>query len=144
MAVLIPAPEPDGVSPSSPGPYTTYVDATGTGSADTASHAHDAPLSAFWSGRLSSAARPRAVTVRFSGMASEASPRFGLLLASLAAFAASVVAAVTVSAWALCVLPPAVIAGVCAWNGLTLRQTWAAMDGSPEEDGGRGFPGMTF
>jgi hypothetical protein len=28
MAVFIPAPEPDGVSPSSPGPYTTSVDAT--------------------------------------------------------------------------------------------------------------------
>lgn len=28
MAVLIPAPEPDGVSPSSPGPSTTSVDAT--------------------------------------------------------------------------------------------------------------------
>jgi hypothetical protein len=62
----------------------------------------------------------------------------------MTAAAMSVLAAVAVSAWALCVLPFAVIIGICACNGLTLAQTWAGMAAAAEEDPGRGPAGLGF
>ena len=73
-----------------------------------------------------------------------ARPRYGLVLACLVAASLSGLGAVTVTFWALVVLPFAVIVGVCAWRGLTLAETWAGMTAGSDEDLGRGPAGLDF
>ena len=72
------------------------------------------------------------------------SRRYGLVLASLATAALAALVAATISLWALCVLPFTLIIGICAWRGLTLTETWNAMDDGSEQDLGRGPAGMGF
>ncbi len=77
-------------------------------------------------------------------MAPAARPRYGLLLASLAVAASAVLVAVAVTLWALCVLPFALIIGICAWHGMTLAQTWGRMGDESGEALGRGPAGLGF
>lgn len=77
-------------------------------------------------------------------MSSRARPRFGLLFGSLAASVVAVAAALLLSAWALLVLPFALIIGVCAYEGLTLSQAWTALGEASGDDAGRGPAGMSF
>ncbi len=77
-------------------------------------------------------------------MASATRPRYGVLLASILSSVVAVAGAVLVTAWALLVLPFAFIIGVCAYSGLTLAQTWEAMDEHSGDDAGRGPAGMSF
>ncbi len=45
--------------------------------------------------------------------------------------------------WALVVVPLTVIVGICAWKGLTLRETWRGFDEGPDGgDLGRGPAGL--
>jgi hypothetical protein len=77
-------------------------------------------------------------------MAPAPRPRYGLVLTSVAAAALAVLIGVAVSPWALWVLPIALIIGICAWNGLTLAQTWAGLDDGSGPDPGRGPAGLGF
>ncbi len=61
-----------------------------------------------------------------------------MLLASLAAAASAVLVALTVTLWALSVLPFALVIGICAWHGMTLAQTWERMGDESWQDPGRG------
>lgn len=70
--------------------------------------------------------------------------RYGLVLASVATAALAVMVGLTVSLWALCVLPFALIIGICGWKGLTLTETWHAMDDGSEADPSRGPAGIWF
>ena len=47
------------------------------------------------------------------------------------------VANVLLSAWALLVVPLALIIGACAYKGFTLSQTWDAIGKAAEDDAGR-------
>lgn len=77
-------------------------------------------------------------------MAPARRPRYGLVLASVAAALLAGLVGAAVTPWALWVLPFAVILGICAWRGLTLAQTWAGLDASSDEDPGRGPAGLGF
>jgi hypothetical protein len=69
-------------------------------------------------------------------------PRYALVLACVAGAVLAGWAALTVSAWALLVVPVALVVGGCAWNGLTLAETWRGMDDGSAADVGRGPAGM--
>jgi hypothetical protein len=52
--------------------------------------------------------------------------------------------AAAVTLWALWVLPFALIIGICAWNGMTLGQTWERIGDEAGKDPGRGPAGFGF
>lgn len=70
-------------------------------------------------------------------------PRYGLVLASLGVAASAILLAL-VTLWALCVLPFALIVGICAWRGMTLADTWERLSEETGEDAGRGPAGLGF
>ena len=76
-------------------------------------------------------------------MAQPPRPRCGLVLASVAVAVAAVPVAF-VTLWVLCVLPFALIIGICAWHGMTLAQTWERLSDESSEDAGRGPAGLGF
>ena len=68
--------------------------------------------------------------------------RYGLLAACLLVLGVSVVLAATITPWALCAVPFAVVIGGCAWAGMTLRQVLAAFHELPAQgDPGSGPAG---
>jgi hypothetical protein len=70
--------------------------------------------------------------------------RYGLIVGAATTGALSLGGALVLSAWALLLLPFAIIVGACAWNGLTLAQTWRAMGEAFGDDAGQGPAGMSF
>lgn len=76
-------------------------------------------------------------------MAAAPRPRYGLVLASFGV-AASAVLVAFVTLWALCVLPFALIIGICAWRGMALAETWERLSDGSGEDAGRGPAGLGF
>ncbi len=71
-------------------------------------------------------------------------PRTGLVFGSLTAAVVAIAAALLLTAWALLVLPFAIIVAVCAYKGLTLTQTCTAMGEASGDDAGRGPAGLSF
>lgn len=76
-------------------------------------------------------------------MAQPPRPRYSLVSASIAV-AASAVPVAFVTLWVLCVLPFALIVGICAWRGMTLAQTWERLVDESDGDAGRGPAGLGF
>jgi hypothetical protein len=70
--------------------------------------------------------------------------RYGMVIVSALTAVLALVAAVSVSGWALLVVPFALVVGVSAWKGLTLRQTGKAMSEATSDDPGHGPAGMSF
>lgn len=76
-------------------------------------------------------------------MVSQRSPRYGVVVACLAAaVAALLIAAVTPWVlWVVWVAPLALVIGICAWHGMTATEAWERMGAESGDDVGRGPAG---
>lgn len=74
-------------------------------------------------------------------MASAPRRRCRLVLASRGVAAYAILLAL-VTLWALCVLPFALIIGICAWRGMTLGATWERLSEESGEYAARGPAGL--